>query len=104
LRLYGAVWLGRLCLRRTRYHRMSSEWRGASRGSVGRIHFSLPATHKSPLPATDRGGGGEQVREMGEGGGWGERQMDITRRGNLHRAYPRLHPACPQAACQGVTS
>ena len=26
--------------------------------------------------------------------------MTITRREILHRSYPRLHPACPQAACQ----
>jgi len=46
----------------------------------------------------------EQLGKPGNVGGSEETQMTITRREILHRDYPRLHPACSQAACQGVTS
>ena len=97
------VWIGRPCLRRTRYQRMSSEWQDDSRGPMARIHFPPPATHTNPITATDRVPADDQLGKPGNVGGSGETQMTITRREILRRAYSHLHPACPQAACQGVT-
>ena len=83
---------------------MSYEWRDASPGPMARIHVPPPATHTNPITATDRVPADEQLGKPGNVGGSEESQMTITRREILHRAYPRLHPACPQAAYQGVTS
>ena len=56
-----------------------------------------------PITATDRVPADEQLGKPGNISGSEETQMTITRREILHRAYPSLHPACPHAACQGVT-
>ena len=100
----GALWMQRPRLRRTRYNRMSSEWRDTLRGPMARIRFPPLATHTNPITATDRVPADEQLGKLGYVGGSEETQMTITRREILHRAYPRLRPACPQAACQGRKS
>ena len=37
-----------------RYHRVSSEWRDASRGPMAGIHFPLSATYANPITDTGR--------------------------------------------------
>ena len=83
---------------------MSSEWQDALRGPMAQIRFPPLATHTNPITATDRVPADEQLGKLGYVGGSEETQMTITRREILHHTYPRLHPASPQAACQGVTS
>jgi hypothetical protein len=54
LRLYGAVWIGHPRLRRTRYHRSSSERRRRSMGTDGSNSFSSTVSHTNPITSTDR--------------------------------------------------
>ena len=83
---------------------MSSEWRGRLTGTDGSNPFSSTSDSSKPDHSDRSGAGDEQLGKPGNVGGSEETQMTITRREILHRAYPRLHPACPQAPCRGVTS